>query len=245
MVSETKPFKLLRPRNFDQLRTGFQASGRCQIGSFLPGSKAKKLRRTLEDLPWHLVFNQGHKHVEFNQSEQASLTPELHAAIADAARQRSQSEFQYFYENYPVYDILNGPNPIDRLLEQIYATMNSPETLQMLKALTGETADFCDMQATRYSAGHFLTEHHDDVIGKNRKLAYVINLSQSWKSEWGGTLQFVDDDGAVVDEFLPRFNSLSIFKVPVMHRVSAVVDTVSENRLSLTGWFRTRAGDEI
>ena len=243
MVSETKPFKLLRPRNFEQLKAGFQQTGRCQLGNFLPGSKAKKLRRVLDELPWHLVFNKGPEHVEFNKSEQTALTPELRATIAEQAWERSQSEFQYFYENYPVFDILNGPNPIDRLLAQIYATMNSADTLQMVKELTGESADFCDMQATRYSAGHFLTEHHDDVVGKNRKLAYVINLSLSWKPEWGGILQFIADDGVIMEDFLPRFNSLSIFKVPVMHRVSAVGESVSANRLALTGWFRTHAAD--
>jgi hypothetical protein len=37
-----------------------------------------------------------------------------------------------------------------------------------------------------------LAPHDDSHAGEGRRYAYVINLSQRWKPEWGGLLQFID-----------------------------------------------------
>lgn len=122
-----------------------------------------------------------------------------------------------------------------------FALMNTAPVRDLLRTVTGRATDFCDMQATRYRSGHFLTTH-DDNAGpkKNRKLAYVLGLTEGWSAVWGGQLQFLED-GRVVDAFAPRFNTLSVFAVPFPHHVSQVASFAPKPRYSLTGWFRTKA----
>ena len=42
----------------------------------------------------------------------------------------------------------------------------------------------------------------------------------------------------VLETFLPRWNSLSLFKVPADHLVTPVAPWAEQDRLSITGWFQ-------
>lgn len=95
-----------------------------------------------------------------------------------------------------------------------------------------------DGQATRYLPGHFLTGHDDDVAGKGRIAAYVLNLTPAWRTEWGGLLQFHDPAGDVLRGLLPRFNTLNLFTVPQLHSVSLVAPFAASPRYAVTGWIR-------
>src|SRR5690606_24819670 len=103
-----------------------------------------------------------------------------------------------------------------------------------------EDIAFADSQATRFSAGHFLTTHDDDVAGKQRRAAYVLNLTPHWRTDWGGVLQFIDADGHVTAGLAPKFNALNLFRVPQQHAVSFVTPSAPSSRYSITGWLRAR-----
>lgn len=65
----------------------------------------------------------------------------------------------------------------------------------------------------------------------------MLNFSRGWCAEWGGTLQFLDGEGDVVETFVPHFNSMSLFVVPTPHIVGYVAPYATAPRLSITGWF--------
>lgn len=110
-----------------------------------------------------------------------------------------------------------------------------------MRALTGDpTCAFCDDQATRCLPGHFLTRHDDARGDHGRLFAYVLNLTPGWRSDWGGQLQFIGEDGHVTEPFTPAFNALNIFRVPQDHAVSVVAPFAGGARLSITGWVRSR-----
>ena len=69
-----------------------------------------------------------------------------------------------------------------------------------------------------------------------RLSAWVFNLSREWRPEWGGLLLF-HEGARVVDGFNPVFNSLSLFKVPMDHSVTQVVDFAPRDRLAISGWY--------
>jgi SM-20-related protein len=64
-------------------------------------------------------------------------------------------------------------------------------------------------------------------------------LSADWNVDFGGLLQFIDADGHVQQAYTPRFNSLSLFKVPQLHSVSVVPAFVKTTRFALSGWARS------
>ena len=68
-------------------------------------------------------------------------------------------------------------------------------------------------------------------------IAYVLNFTRRWRSDWGGMLEFYDERGNVECGFVPRFNVLNLFEVPANHAVTFVPPYVAEGRYSITGWF--------
>jgi Rps23 Pro-64 3,4-dihydroxylase Tpa1-like proline 4-hydroxylase len=218
----------------------FAEAGRLQIEDFLELPDAKDLADSLGSLDWRLVLNSGARHVDLPAQQLALLGDSHLAAVREEVRKNAAYGFQYIYENWPVTDIADAGQLNHPLLKAAYETMNSAAIRSFLKQVTGEDSDFCDMQATRYSAGHFLTTHTDDAPDKNRRLAYVLSLTDGWSPTWGGQLQFLDTHNRVTRSYVPRFNALSVFRVPTPHHVSQVTSFAPKGRVSLTGWFRTR-----
>ncbi|MDP3740099.1 MAG: 2OG-Fe(II) oxygenase family protein [Hyphomonadaceae bacterium] len=223
------------------LRSAFAAAGRLQIADFLAVDDAHTLSAGISDLDWQLVLNTGTRHVDLPRQQVAGMgKPKLAAILAEVGKQAATS-FQYLYENYPVTDLVDAGTLSNPHLRAIHDLMNSADARGFLESVTGRETDFCDMQATRYSAGHFLTVHDDDAgPAKNRKLAYVLSLTEGWAATWGGQLQFLNSEGGVSASFAPKFNALSVFAVPAPHHVSQVASFAPKGRISLTGWFRTR-----
>lgn len=223
-----------------ELSQRFAKADRLQIEDFLELPDAKKLAESLETLDWRLVLNSGSRHVDLHPSQLAALQPAQQAAILAEVKKNAVNHFQYLYENLPVHDMTEAGQLEHRILKTAYDTMNSDTVRDFLAKVTGEATDFCDMQATRFSPGHFLTIHSDNAVGKNRKLAYVLSLTGGWSPTWGGQLQFLDGRDHVTASFMPRFNALSVFKVPTSHHVSQVANFAPKGRVSLTGWYRMR-----
>jgi SM-20-related protein len=226
-----------------ELSQRYAKAGRLKIEDFLELPDAKKLSEGLETVDWRLVLNSGSRHVDLHPSQLAALQPEQQAAILAEVKKNAVHHFQYLYENYPVHDLIEANQLDHRILRIAYETLNSQTVRDFLAKVTGEETDFCDMQATRFSPGHFLTIHSDNAVGKNRKLAYVLSLTGGWSPTWGGQLQFLDGRDSVTGSYMPRFNALSVFKVPTPHHVSQVANFAPKGRVSLTGWYRMR-GEE-
>jgi Rps23 Pro-64 3,4-dihydroxylase Tpa1-like proline 4-hydroxylase len=219
----------------------FADAGRIQIDSFLHPADAERLAAAVLAIDWQLVLNTGTRHVDLPRPQLEMMGRQRLDAVVAEIEKRAANEFQYLYENYPVGDLADRGALANPVLAAAYASLNSGTVRDFLRDVTGVATDFCDMQATRYGPGHFLTVHDDEAgPAKSRKLAYVLSLTESWSPAWGGQLQFLDGS-RVVESFTPKFNALSLFRVPTPHHVSQVASFAPKGRISLTGWFRTRA----
>ena len=67
-----------------------------------------------------------------------------------------------------------------------------------------------------------------------------FGLTRAWRPDWGGYLNFYDEDGDIVAGYRPRFNALNLFLVPQKHAVSYVPPFAPQARFAITGWFRDR-----
>ena len=167
--------------------------------------------------------------------ERGRLEKLVHAA--------AKSGFQYRYETLRVADEAQERRKArDDALTGFANFLCSEPVLALMRRVTGfGDIDFADAQATAYRPGDFLTAHDDAVEGKNRRAAYVFGLTPEWRTEWGGLLLFLNEQGDVERGLLPRFNALNLFSVPQRHSVSAVAPYAGEVRLSVTGWLRTKS----
>jgi len=230
------------------LRAGLRAAdyaeayardGVVQIEGLFPPEVAETLAAVLDRAtPWSLAHSDpAGGHVVLDQAAMAARPQaEVRAELAEVVR-RAESGFAYLYLVYPMIDAyLDGRAP-GHPLNTLVEFLNSPPFVDFVHGVTGETVVKVDAQATCYRPGHFLTLHDDRGVGE-RRAAYTIGLTRRWRPDWGGQLLFHDEAGDVTRGYAPRFNVLTLFKVPMAHSVALVAPYAAEPRYMITGWLR-------
>jgi len=218
----------------------FAAGSHVRIEPVLHANEADLLHHWLaQDAAFSRVLNQGDKVWDLDADARAALDTASQAALLEAVHGQARDGFQFLFDSLRVSE-----HPAERTarnwpVDQLVSAFNTEPWLDLFRALTGEPAiRMVDGQTTRYLPGHFLTAHDDNVAGKNRVAAYVLNLTPHWRVEWGGLLMFHDDAGDVVRALSPRHNAMHLFRVPQRHSVSLVAPFAGAPRLAITGWLR-------
>ena len=232
----------LAPRNdIDQLRHTFATHGVVSVPDVLAEHSAMELYQHLrERQDWKQSIASGNSLVELDRPTRASLSPEQARQLDDAVYAGARQHFQFRYETLRVPDAEAERRQSDDPLAAFALWWSSGEAREFLRQVTGEPAmAFADAQATAYAPGDFLTEHTDDVDGKQRLAAYVLGLTPKWQVEWGGLLLIHGEGNREARALVPGFNRLNLFRVPRSHSVSEVTRVAPYRRYSITGWLRT------
>jgi SM-20-related protein len=215
-------------------------SGRAQIKDLLTEESATELFEKASVAPFNVVSRKSDGHMDMSAQWLDMLNPGQKQSLAQAIQSAAQTDFQYLYDNFPLYDAVQAGNA-DPFWASVLAFLNSDAFLGLARSVTGEARiAMADAQLTRFRRGHFLSEHDDQAEGKQRYYAYVLNLTPAWKIDWGGLLAFHGEDGNVSEAFTPSFNTLNLLQVPAAHSVTQVALSAGGHRLSITGWLRGR-----
>lgn len=214
--------------------------GRIHIPNCLFEEEAHALHGAIQALDWRLALNGTARAYDFKSADLAAFDLDQRRKLVGAVHAQAKQGFQFLFDCYRISDEYESGALTRGPLAELFAALNSEPVLESLRALTGDTRiAYLDAQATRYRAGHFLTQHDDDAAGKNRLFAYVLNLTPVWKADWGGLLMFIGPDGHVAEAYTPRWGALNILKVPQPHAVSMVTSFAGGPRFSITGWMRS------
>ena len=223
-----------------ELAARFAATGVVSIPRILDEASAIALHALLRQREdWRQVIGGADRLVELDRPTRAGLSEEQRGQLDQAVYAGAREGFQFRYETLRIPD-----SPAERAasadpLAAFAAWWSSEPALGLLRRIAGAPhIAFADMQATAYSPGDFLTAHDDDVAGKNRVAAYVLNLTPKWRVEWGGLLAFHDESGPEVSALAPAFNRLNLLRVPRRHSVTEVTRAAAYRRYALTGWLR-------
>ncbi|SEK38457.1 2OG-Fe(II) oxygenase superfamily protein [Colwellia chukchiensis] len=232
---------LNEPNNISKLKQDYLAHGYVQLQHALSADSANLISEKLAtQKQWNLVYRRNGCHQDLNSVEVATWSSEHKNNLLKLVHSNADNSFQYFYETIPIYDIYYDKLLPGHFFNDIVEFLNSEPTLNLFRTLlNAPEINFADAQITRFSAGHFLNRHNDDVPGKNRVAAFVINLTKEWRADWGGALQLLTNDLDIKKSFMPTFNDINIFKVPVEHLVTYVPPYTPVARLSITGWLRS------
>lgn len=233
-------FHINRTHDPRDLARNFRAKGRLHIPQFLEPEGADRLLTFLKlNERWRLVINSGEKLFEVDRSQQAALSPDERRQLDDIVYANARYGFQFRYETMRVPDAECERKSSGTPLDEFAMFLSDDPALDFFRTLLSEPSlSFADAQGTAYGPGHFLTAHDDAVDGKNRKAAFVMNLSRDWPVDWGGLLTFHNAGDPVVEGLIPTFNSLNVFSVPQVHSVSIVAPFAARRRYSVTGWLR-------
>ena len=219
----------------------YRAKQRLQIRDVLLPDLAERVFQCLtRETPWGVVYNEGSNTITLTPQDLQAMPQAERARRMSAAAERARTEFQFVYHAYLM--LHNYKAGVDKglFLHDMLEAINSEPMLDFVRKVTGISSIVrADAQATLYAPGHFLTRHNDAADEKlHRRVAYVLSFTKNWHPDWGGLLQFYDDENEITDVFVPRFNALSIFTVPQFHAVSCVAPYAPLGRLAITGWFQ-------
>jgi Rps23 Pro-64 3,4-dihydroxylase Tpa1-like proline 4-hydroxylase len=236
----TVPLELNPLLNVAALRKDYAPKKRLQVRNFLTEESAEAAHRYLEELPWGLVYNDGPNVHQLHAHMLAQLQEREAAQIMAGIRERARDQYQFLYSFYPVLTAYFSPQVTRHRIFEFFELINSEPVIDAVRAITGlPDIRWADGQATWYQPGHFLKGHTDEEAATGRVAAYVMNLSPLWERDWGGFLQFFDENDNIEEAFKPSFNTLNIFTIPQLHSVSMVSTYVTAKRLAVTGWFRS------
>lgn len=232
-------FSLNSILDVNHLAEAYAANKRLHIPDILVDDSAQEIATCLEtQVPWGFAYNDGES--QFKRAhEMRTMSAAEQQILLKNLYERARTGFQYAYNCYPILDAyINGWNEVP-LLDRVLEFINSEEVLSFVRTLTGRPDIIKgDAQATRYGPGQFLKFHTDNVTEEFRVAAFVMNFTRDWDADWGGYLQFYDQNWDIEQAFLPRFNALNIFTVPQNHSVSYVANYATGHRYAITGWFR-------
>jgi SM-20-related protein len=235
-----EPLRFNAALDVEAAARAFADCGRVRIADVLDPLSAARLHRCLlEDVPWRLTYNEGEKNVFLDAAALQDLGERKQQELLQRLLSRAQDRFQYLFRSYPmVTAYLEGREPA-LLLHAAFEWLNDARTLAVMRAITGiETLLKVNAQATLYRPGHFLSRHDDSGYPEqHRRVAYVLYMTRGWRAEWGGQLQFLNRDDEIEEAWMPRFNSLALFMVPMPHVVSYVAPFAKQSRYAITGWL--------
>ena len=220
--------------NLDAIKANYTIDDRTRIIDILQADSAESVFHALNssDAFVYAHVKDGKPHL-ISPAETAAMSPEAQHEMRKNIVQLGSQGIGYLYGRHLIDD------KSEALLKAVKDWLNSEETLSMIRGISGKTdITLASAQATKYMPGHFLTRHQDVHDQEKRRLAYVLNLSPNWHPDWGGLLQFYENDGTPRDAWSPLFNSLSLFDVRHIHSVTYVTPMALVPRLSVTGWFR-------
>jgi Rps23 Pro-64 3,4-dihydroxylase Tpa1-like proline 4-hydroxylase len=227
------------------LAAAFARDRRLQIRDVLTEASARIVHHILaEETPWGLAWQAGERGPDRLRREALVTMPAAERQARTEAMMAAMraSDYAFTYASYPILlaylDKWNPDGPHDLLLEYL----NDRPIMDLVRAISGiPELVKADAQATLYAPNHFLAVHNDKHSTEGRRVAYVLHLcAEDWRPDWGGYLNFYDDDGDVIAGLRPRFNTLNLFAVPQRHNVGYVPPFAPVARYAITGWFRDR-----
>ncbi|MCH8489100.1 MAG: 2OG-Fe(II) oxygenase [Oceanicaulis sp.] len=235
-----QPLRLNRKIDLSAPARSYGEAGYAIVNAVLDAGSAQRLRDTAGACrEWSLVTVIEGQHREFVSAEMERLDPARRTAFEALVAREARSGFCYLYDQLNIYERGRRGTLDDPGLAAAAALIASDAFIDLGRRLTSDPdIRFADCQLTRYRPGHFLTAHDDFAAGKDRSAAFVLNLTDDWCADFGGVLQLLDTTGDVRAGLTPRFNRLTLFKVPQPHAVSVVAPYAPGPRLAITGWFR-------
>jgi SM-20-related protein len=222
------------------LRETFREDGIVVISPFLASAEVEELRDSVEECAeWEIQLKGKEPRVYRFAKEQLNKWPPAQVkALRKIVAADLENDFHFVFDRFPIVEEGEESGEEDNPLADFGRFLSNPTMLDLVRYISSDgritsASAFC----SRYSAGDYLTVHNDKDPDTDRVVAYVFGLTKDWRPEWGGLLLFHDDEGHIQIGLSPKFNSLTLFRVPRRHSVSQVASFCPEQRLSISGWF--------
>jgi len=219
------------------LAAEFAKTGRVRVKNVLDQAVVEAVTVEMSELPMQLFCATGAGVAVIDPADLVSWDRARQVELQRALAQAASKAEGFAYMGYRMTEAWQAGAP-DTALGRFYTALKSEQTLDAIRKITGaSTFDGVFAQATDYRPGHYLTRHLDDPKGELRKFAFVWGFTKTWDPDWGGLLQFYNNDAEPTHSYSPGFNTLDLFDVRHVHSVTLVAPFSLHPRLAVSGWF--------
>jgi len=222
------------------IKQQYMLDKRVRLYPFLMPDNADLLLQSLDtETAFSSAFNIDGANGVLTDAEMRNLSPVDMQNLQEKIYQNASEGCGFLYGRNNITGQHRDPGP--SVLSEFANLLNSETMLSLIRDISGhQDIQAASAQATRYLPGNFLTRHNDFNPDEGRRVAYVMSFAQDWHPDWGGLLQFYQQDGTPRDAWSPQYNTLTLFDVEHVHAVTFVAPYAKIPRFSITGWFRTR-----
>ncbi|WP_428699357.1 2OG-Fe(II) oxygenase [Stappia sp.] len=235
--------ELRQDLNIDCLREAQRERQVLSVKSFLEPSSADTLSQLLSDhLEWSVsAVDEARVPISISAAEFASNS-EARSAFLMRADAGDPNRFRYLYGSYHLMRFHQEGRDVG-CLDSLVSFLTSHAFEDAVSRIFELDVSNADAHLASYGPGHFLNRHTDAVAplnGRRRAVAFVLNFTQHWRSDWGGLTTFWPHPGEPGQTYTPEFNSALLFRVPIDHSVGIVARS-APHRLSVAGWLHEGA----
>lgn len=176
------------------------------------------------------------KHILLENFLEEKKAKKLRKALKEEKFEEKDSDLFHFFQT------ADFENIVEKELRDFYSFLKSEKFADFIKKITRihVSSGALDVSASLYENTGYLLCHDDRV--EDRKIAYILYLSEDFHDKDGGALAFLADNrgkpGKVIKRYLPKWNSLMIFEVSKKswHQVEEVLS--DRKRYAIGGWLR-------
>lgn len=231
------------------IAANFRSTKRVHIDNILEPGSAEAIFDCLRNYTaWQLCYTGPNgEPLRASNEELVAMSAEEITTLATGVHKRAATSYQYIYKFFPIVDLITSGRVTENSLLYDAATfLNSASFMQFARDITGnDQLVKLDPHANLYEPSHFKNLHDDMRVDKNardrsvRRYAIVLGFTKNWSVNWGGNMSFYPGPNPTsAESSYPGFNSLTIFEVPALHRVSMIMPFAAKGRYTITGWLR-------
>ena len=223
--------------DLNALRAEFAKDGRIRVKNVLAPGIAEGVAAEMMDLPYQLFCATGQGVAVLDPAEVTRWDRTQQAAFQREMLEAASRAEGFAYFGYRMTESWQAGAP-DTALGRFHTALKSDEVMTAIRTITNaSTFDNLFAQATDYRPGHYLTRHLDDPKGEHRKFAFVWGFTKPWAPDWGGLLQYFDNQNLPTFSYSPGFNTLDLFDVRHVHSVTLIAPFARNPRHAVSGWF--------
>jgi SM-20-related protein len=221
--------------DWDAIKNEYQKDLRVRVDNIWTAEHANMIGQSLaKKTQFGHAYTQDGRAIESSEQTLASMSLAERKQLFGNLYKDASNGVGFWYGRHMV----NPSSP--KILVDAKDYLNSEAALEKIRYISGRSdIKLASAQGTRYTAGNFLTRHNDILEREGRILAFVLSFTPKWHPDWGGLLQFYQNDGTPRDAWTPKFNSMTLFDVRHVHAVTYLPPFSPIQRLSITGWFRS------
>lgn len=223
------------------LKAEFADKGFVKIDDFIDEPSSRELIKNLPPAAdrWQMTFRRDGRVEALEANRMQSMTERNRVKLSNEIYSAALNGPQFVYQKISLDEAATEAANKDEKGLLVREMLNSDAVLSLVKSVSGEeglTRALSD--ATYFVRNQFKNREMGPDDGAVH-VGFELYLTSPWREDFGGFLNFYDDDGNILDAVYPRFRQLVLYRLPRAHGVSALAPFCNALRFSISGSFTT------